>query len=325
MTTPNNKLPMLAGNAALLPIYPTSFEEVFRLATLVVAGGMVKPQKSKDDNDNWVEEDVEQVKARATMLIMQGMELGIPPMQAIQLIAMINGRMTVHSEGVPGLLLTRGFKIARNMRGTPMADDWTAVCTLTRPDGQVFVGEFSVAQAKRAKLWSPNEKIRKFKRGGASFEADNDSPWHKYPDRMLWARALGFAARDGAADAMRGMMVREEMEDMLRPRNQAEDAQVISATPEPTKAVEHKVAVPSDVLDFPDPDATPVAAADPPTGTQQAASGEVDEENEDTVNARAAIKSATSIDMLNAVAKHFPEADWEVLEQDYADKHDQLE
>lgn len=316
MSTPN-KLPMLAGNAALLPIYPTSFEEVFRLATLVVAGGMVKPQKSKD-GDNWVEEDVEQVKARATMLIMQGMELGIPPMQAIQLIAMINGRMTVHSEGVPGLLLTRGFKIARNMRGTSMSDDWTAVCTLTRPDGQVFVGEFSVTQAKRAKLWSPNEKIRKFKRGGDSFETDNDSPWHKYPDRMLWARALGFAARDGAADAMRGMMVREEMEDMLRARYQAEDAQVISATPEPAnpKAVEHKVALPTEVLDIPDPDAAPVAAAP---------AAEADEENEDTVNARAAINAATSLDMLNAISKQFPEADWEVLEQDYVDKRDQLE
>lgn len=325
MSTPNNKLPMLAGNAALLPIYPASFEEVVRLARLVVAGGMMKPQKSKDETGNWVPEDADQVTARATMIIMQGMEIGIPPMQAIQLIAMINGRMTVHSEGVPGLLLTRGFKIARNMLGTAMADDWTAICTLTRPDGQVFVGEFSVVQAKRAKLWSPDAKITKPGRNNTTYQADNDSPWHKYPDRMLWARALGFAARDGAADAMRGMMVREEMEDMLRARYQAEDAQVISATPEPAKAVEHKVAVPSEVLDIPDPDAAPVAAADEPTGTQQAATAEADEENEDTINARAAIKSATSIDMLNAISKQFPEADWEVLEQDYVDKRDQLE
>ena len=33
---------------------------------------------------------------------------------------------------------------------------------------------------------------------------------------MLKARALGFAAKDGGADALRGIQVREEAEDMMR-------------------------------------------------------------------------------------------------------------
>lgn len=315
MTGAQNKLPMLAGNAALLPIYPQSFEEVFRLARLVVRGGMVKPQRFKN-GDTWVDEDNDAVEARATMLIMQGMEIGLPPMQAIQLIAMINGRMTVHSEGVPGLLLTRGFKIGKNFSGTEMSDDWTAICTLTRPDGGVFVGRFSVADAKRAGLWSPNAKIRKRGRNDTTYEADNDSPWHKYPARMLWARALGFAARDGAADALRGMMVREDIEDMLRARYQAEDAQIIPhEDPKPVAQVTQQTAAP-DVLDVPDiPDEPAPVPSAPAAG----------EENEDTINARAAIGKSVSVDMLNAIAKQFPEADWEVLEQDYAEKRDQLE
>lgn len=227
-----------AGGGALLPIYPQTFEEVVRFARLSIMAGMIKPQ-TKGYGDNAVEEDQTAVEARATMIIMQGMELGIPPMQAVQLLAMINGRITAHSEAVPGLLLSRGFKIAKSWRGTEMVDDWTSVCTLTRPDGQKFIGEYSVIAAKRARLWSPSQKITKKGKGGSSYEADNDSPWHRYPDRMLWARALGFAAKDGAADALKGLMVREEMEDIIR-SEMARDITPAKAAP---------LAIPDDVTD----------------------------------------------------------------------------
>lgn len=204
-----------AGASALLPIYPTTFEDVVRLARMAIMAGMIKPLSTGWGDDKEIE-TANATEARATMIIMQGMELGIPPMQAVQLLAMINGRITAHSEAVPGLLLSKGFKIKKEFKGAEMSDDWTAVCTLTRPDGGVFVGEFSVRQAKRAKLWSPDEKVTKKGKGGSTYQADNDSPWHKYPDRLMWARALGFASKDGAADALKGMMVREEMEDMIR-------------------------------------------------------------------------------------------------------------
>jgi hypothetical protein len=128
---------------------------------------------------------------------------------------MINGRIVAHSEAVPGLLLSKGFKIKKEFKGTEMADDWTAVCTLTRPDGQVFVGEFTVKDAKLARLWSPEDKVTKKGKNG-QYQTDNDSAWHRFPKRMLWARALGFAAKDGAADVMRGLAVREEVEDLIR-------------------------------------------------------------------------------------------------------------
>jgi hypothetical protein len=114
------------------------------------------------------------------------------------------------------LLLSKGFKIGKKLTGTPMQDDWTAVCTLTRPDGQVFEGSYSVAQAKRARLWSDKDKLTKKGKGGSTYEADNDSAWYRFPERMLWARALGFTAKDGAADVMRGLAVREEVEDLIR-------------------------------------------------------------------------------------------------------------
>lgn len=204
-----------AGTSPLLPIYPSSFEDVVRFARIGIMAGMVKPQKRGWGGDAQ-EEDASAVEARATMIILQGMELGIPPMQALQLLAMINGRIVAHSEAVPGQLLSKGFKIAKKWRGTEYGDDWGVTCILTRPTGEVFEGDFSVAKARKAGLWSPDPKVKKRGKNNTTYEADNDSAWHRYPDRMLWARALGFAAKDGAADVLRGLAIREEVEDMIR-------------------------------------------------------------------------------------------------------------
>lgn len=199
-----------AGGAALLPIYPQSIEEVYRLAKMALTAGMLKPQKI-GYGDNATYEDADAVLARGTMIIMQGMELGIPPMQAVQLLAMINGRIVAHSEAVPGLLLSKGFKLKDAWTGTPMQDDWTCTVELTRPDGEKFSASFSVADAKQAQLWDQSPTKTSFGK-----TKPNDAAWFRYPKRMLKARALGFVGKDGGADALKGLMVREEMEDLLR-------------------------------------------------------------------------------------------------------------
>lgn len=209
-TPPKALATMRAGAAALLPIYPTTFEEVVRLARMAIFAGMIKPLKT-GYGDNVQIEDARSTEARATMIVMQGMELGLPPMQSVQLLAMINGRITAHSEAVPGILLSKGFKIKKSFAGTEYEDDFKAVCELTRPDGQVFVTEFSVRDAKKADLWDQSPTKTSY-----SKTKPNDSAWFRYPKRMLWARALGFASKDGGSDAMRGLMVREEVEDMIR-------------------------------------------------------------------------------------------------------------
>ena len=68
-----------------------------------------------------------------------------------------------------------------------------------------------MADAKQAGLWDQNPTVTKYGKTKA-----NDSPWYRYPKRMLKARALGFAWEDGGADALKGMMYREEAEDMGR-------------------------------------------------------------------------------------------------------------
>jgi hypothetical protein len=217
-SAPTHQLPR-AGGATLRPIYPQSIDDVRWMATRAITARLVKPAERDDGS----EESPEEMQARVEMQILQGAEVGLPPTQCISLMAIIGGRITIHSEGVPGLLLSKGFKIKQEFTGKEFDDNFTAVCTLTRPDGQSIVSKFSVADARRAGLWTldlPKGALKPRKRGrpGKADQIDpaDDTPWTTYPRRMLWARALGFAAKDLASDAMRGMMLREEAEDMLR-------------------------------------------------------------------------------------------------------------
>lgn len=249
--SPKSLATMKAGATALLPIYPETFDDVVRFARMAIYAGMVKPIE-KGWGDNKEVEPTEATEARATMIVLQGMELGLPPMAAVQLIAMINGRMTVHSEGVPGILLSRGFKIKQQFQGTQYEDKFCAVCTLTRPDGEVNVTTFSVEDAKEAYLWQEKAIITKKGKNNTTYDVPNDSPWWRYRKRMLWARALGFNAKDFASDAMKGLIVREEMEDMLR----SQDA--IDLTPSARVADAYVPEIPDmnddDIPDVPDDD-----------------------------------------------------------------------
>jgi hypothetical protein len=220
----------------LAAIVPTSFEEVQRLAVMAVKSGLfkeVKRRRAQNDDDN-AEGDAtgsEATIAKATMAIMQGLEVGLAPMQSIQTIAVINGRCTIWGDAVPALLWARGFKIREWIEGE--GDATVAHCEVTRPDGTQIARSFSVADAKRARLWDTREKVsRKGSRG--DYMADNDSPWYRFPMRMLAMRARGFAWRDGAADVGRGLYTAEE----------AEDAEMKDITP--------KTAEPLAIPDMPD-------------------------------------------------------------------------
>ncbi len=274
-----NVAPLRAGGQ-LSPIVPQTIEDVYRLATMAFKSGMLKPLKS-GYGDNAVVESPDATLARGTMIIMQGMEIGVPPMQSIQLLAMINGRITAHSEAVPGILWARGFKIREWFTGEEMTDKWTAHCELTRPGGEKIEGTYSVADAKKAGLW--DQEPTKTAYGKTK---PNDSAWYRFPKRMLKARALGFAGKDGGADALKGIQIRDEADDIEAIRDMRDVTPV------------HQT------LELPDiPDEAPET---------------------DTVEARAAIASAISVEMLSHLREAYPEADWETLAPDYDAKHEEL-
>lgn len=187
MSESNAVVPLRAGGR-VTAIVPQSVEEVFRLATAIAKSGMAPSSMNTPE--------------KITIAIMHGAEIGLPPMQAVQRIAVVNGRPTIWGDAIPALLLSRGFRIQETVTGED--DERGATCTVTRPDGEKTTRRFTVADAKTAGLWG---KV---------------GPWKQHPDRMLQMRARGFAARDGAADVLAGLYLSEEAEDIdITPRRKS--------------------------------------------------------------------------------------------------------
>jgi len=165
----------LKSGGSIAGIVPQSIEEVFRLAQAVSISGLAPRDLNTPE--------------KITVAIMTGLELGLPPMFSLNKIAVINGRPTLWGDALPGLLWAKGFKIREWIA------DEVAHCEVTRPDGEKIVRTFSPADAQKAGL------------------KDKAGPWKQYPQRMLQMRARGFACRDGAADVLGGLYIKEEIED----------------------------------------------------------------------------------------------------------------
>jgi hypothetical protein len=179
VTTADPK-PQLVVGGEVAAIIPRSIEEMFRLAGAISASRMA-PQ-SLDTPE------------KVMVAIMAGAELGLAPFQSLQSFAVINNRPAIWGDGLMAVVRSQGFKVKEWTEGE--GDAMVARCEVTRPDnGDVAIGEFSVADAKKANLWS------------------KAGPWQQYPKRMLKMRARAFALRDGAADVLRGFQIREEVED----------------------------------------------------------------------------------------------------------------
>lgn len=241
---------MMAGNK-VTPIIPQTFEEVQRIAHMAVRSELFKPAKNGEEH--------EVTLARCVLCIMTGADVGLSPAQSVQSIAVINGRCLIYGAAVPGILWSKGFKIEQRIDGS--GDDRTATCTITRPGGLQITRSFSVREAKRAKLWDERAKVKRRKQDGSWYEVDNDSPWHRFPDRMLGWRALGFAKADGASDAMHGLDLYENVIDLTSTEysDVSEPApRVIPAPPKRPQVADQAIAV-ADVGEAPDADKTVTA------------------------------------------------------------------
>ena len=92
------------------------------------------------------------------MAALQGLELGIPPMQAVQQIAIIGGRCTIWGDLVPALIWRADHKIREWVEGE--GDARVAWCEITRGDnGEIIKRKFSVEDAKRAGLWDTRSSL----------------------------------------------------------------------------------------------------------------------------------------------------------------------
>lgn len=182
-TAPAAQKPQIAKGGALAALVPATLDDAFRLAKALSSAGDMVPKHF-------------QGKPEATMAaIVRGMEVGLAPMQALSQIAVINGRASIWGDAIPALLQRAGHHIDVEIEGE--GEKLVAVATLTRGDtGKKVVRRFGMADAKRAGL------------------TGKQGPWQQYPARMCSHRARTWAARDGAADALMGMQIAEEMQDV---------------------------------------------------------------------------------------------------------------
>lgn len=152
-----------------------------------------------------------------------GAELGLPPLQALQGIAVINGRPSVWGDAALGLVLSSGTVELLDEKVEGEGETMVAICRAKRSGRpNIIEHRFSVADAKKANLWGKS------------------GPWSNHPRRMLQMRSRGFVLRDGWSDVLKGLSIREVQQD-VEPVDVAGEAIVIPrATDDPTAAIEHQ-------------------------------------------------------------------------------------
>lgn len=177
--TTSQPRPQIVAGGQVSALVPQSLDEAFRVASAMAASGMTPKGVDKPE--------------QVLVAIMAGAELGFAPFQAMQSFAVINGKPNIWGDALPALLWSRGFKIKEWFDNED--EPTKAVCRIIRPDGDEIERSFSIGDAKKAGLLG------------------KQGPWQQYQKRMLQMRARAFAARDGAADVLRGMHVAEEVQD----------------------------------------------------------------------------------------------------------------
>lgn len=192
------KAPLSVGEEGY--IIPRTVEEAARMAKAVIIGGLApdsyKVNGTPDPN-------------KILLGIMSAMEAGLPPLYGLRQIAIINGRPTIWGDAAMALVQQRNLitsyveeqvgPVPTDKDLSKWDDEYGWKVTINRRGQQgSYVGIFTVGMAKRARLWLNAKKV----------------PWLEHPDRMLKIRARAFPLRDGFADALAGLGIREEVEDL---------------------------------------------------------------------------------------------------------------
>ena len=165
-------------------LMPNSLGEAMELSRLI-AGSDMAPK------------DYVGKPANVLIAIQMGADVGLKPMQALQNIAVINGRPSIWGDAALGLVQASGEmeRFHETMEGEGQAR--VAICIAKRkgfPDE--IRRTFSWADAKKADLIG--------KKG----------PWTTYENRMMQMRARGWVLRDGFADILVGLNIVEEAMDI---------------------------------------------------------------------------------------------------------------
>ncbi|TBZ81382.1 hypothetical protein [Rhizobium leguminosarum] len=254
----NAHIPALTGGGNVLAIVPQTFEETMRIGRAVVASGLA-PAALIGKLEG------EPAAAAVAVAIMSGAELGLKPMVSLRSFTVINGKPALYGDGLINVVRMSGkvayLRTGCEERGGKMVGFCEAKRLDTGEDKRV---EFSQADAERAGLWQTKAVVVKWNKWDKKNEEKaNDSPWYRFPQRMLAWRAAGYCLRELFGDVLGGIRdefeVREiaEAEKMrdITPPAAAENKPTPPKPPKPpappsAKTIEAEAEKPADASEF---------------------------------------------------------------------------
>lgn len=197
------------GEIVRFQMEPKTLEEAMKFAEIIAKSDLV-PKDYKGNPGN------------VLIAIQWGQEVGLKPLQALQNIAVVNGRPSLYGDAP--LALVKNSGLLEDFREDFNDQLMIAVCTAKRKGQPTPISKaFGKSDAEKAGLWG--------KLGS----------WTQYPKRMLQMRARGFVLRDGFPDVLKGIAIGEEQEDIIETQ-----AEPLPAPPAPPKRLSQANAAPGD-------------------------------------------------------------------------------
>ena len=174
----------MTTNTSLSRVGFDSLNEAMKFADMIAKSTMVpKDYISKPEN--------------ILVAVMMGAEVGLKPFQAMQNIAVINGRPSLWGDAVLGLIVAHPeCESVEEEDLAQIEKAGSATCKIKRKGFPVIINTFTMEMAKKAGL------------------SNKQGPWTQYPARMLKMRARAFSARDAFADVLKGINIAEEAQDI---------------------------------------------------------------------------------------------------------------
>src|SRR5690606_20513155 len=165
-----NSIVKTGQNAAFNFLTPNNLQEALQIAGILAESDIVP-------------KDYQRKPGNILVAMQWGAEIGLQPLQAMQNIAVINGRPSIWGDAM--LALVRGSGLLEYIQESPTAEGCTI--KLKRRGEPEVVREFTVEDAKKAGLYG------------------KQGPWQTAPKRMMQMRARAFALRDVFPDVLRGV------------------------------------------------------------------------------------------------------------------------
>ena len=150
-----------------------SWEQMTEQATVLVKSGFFGKSVQKPE--------------QAMAIMLAGRELGVPPMEAINSIYIVDGKPSCGAGLMAALILRSGCSYVIN-------ESTDKMCSITfkRRTGEVYTHEFTIEDAKRAGLTGKKS-------------------WQGYPKAMLYSRCMAAGARAHLPHVIKNMHTQEEL------------------------------------------------------------------------------------------------------------------